>query len=152
MDASFRRSPTSVRFPPRASAYFMLILYRSVCARSGVVSSSPPGVHLLIMSIHGPPTVRTFLKTAIVQGVASVHHCCHDNFLVQSSCLSGPFFLFGSTIPSISAFIPAYPAFPGHLSVNRLTSRASVAPRPGGHEMTPRQRRGAGAPHVPGGS
>jgi hypothetical protein len=135
MDASFRRSPTSLRFPPRASVLFMLILYRSVTANAAAVSSSPPGVDLLIMSIHGPPTVRTFLKTAIVQGVASVHHCCHDNFLVQSSCLSGPFFLFGSTIHSISAFIPAYPAFPGHLSVNRLTSRASVAPRPGGHLM-----------------
>ncbi len=97
MDASFRRSRASLRFPPRASAYFMLILYRSVTANAAAVSSLPPGVHLLIMSIHGPPTVRTFLKTAIAQRVASVHHSCHDNFLVQSSCLSGPFVLFGST-------------------------------------------------------
>ncbi len=109
---------------------------------------------ILIISIHGPPTVRNFLKTAIVQRVASVHHSCQDNFLVQSSCLSGPFFLFGSTIHSISALIPAYPAFllSGHLSVNRLTSRAFVAPRPGGHLMggvpapaSPRRARSAGA-------
>ncbi len=53
MDASFRRSPTSVRFSARASAYFMLILYRSVTANAFSIFFSPPGVHLLIMSIHG---------------------------------------------------------------------------------------------------
>jgi hypothetical protein len=113
IDASFRRSATSVRFPPRASALFMLILYRSVCARSGVVSFSPPGVHLLIMSIHGLPTVRTFLKTAIVQRVPSVHHSYHDNFLVKSSCTSGPFLLVVTTILHVCGTIRAYPSFSG---------------------------------------
>jgi hypothetical protein len=46
----------------------------------------------------------------------------------------------------------AYRATPRDLSVNTFDLLPFVAPRPGGHEMTPRQRRGAGAPHVPGGS
>jgi hypothetical protein len=45
----------------------------------------------------------------------------------------------------------AYRATPRDLSVNTFDLLPFVAPRPGGNFITPRQKRGAGAPHVPGG-
>jgi hypothetical protein len=111
METSFRGSSSFLRLAPRASAYFMLILYRSVTANAVPVPLSPPGVHLLVMSIHGPPTVRSRPDPVIVERVPTAHHSYHDNNSVNFSCMSGPSFLVATTIPVVSATIRAYPAF-----------------------------------------